>query len=140
MVLYVTEVVQEDFEEGIIHGFGFIDPALGGKLLVQTYNQGLSLLSAGVQVLEQQRLRKNDDYRIFVKLRIGKFGGRSKSNRVCTQVIIQKKQGMVSLKGEYLISLPNILWSSLNTFCEHLQCGAKLAPEGVIKVLLGHRG
>ncbi len=38
MVLNVTEVVQKDFEERIIHGFGFIDPALGGELLVQTYN------------------------------------------------------------------------------------------------------
>ena len=36
VVLYVTEVVKEDFEEGVIHGFGFIDPALGGELLIQT--------------------------------------------------------------------------------------------------------
>jgi hypothetical protein len=30
MVLHMSEVVEEDFEEGIIHGFGFIDPTLGG--------------------------------------------------------------------------------------------------------------
>jgi hypothetical protein len=36
MVLYVAKVVKEDFEEGVIHGSGFIDPALGGELLVQT--------------------------------------------------------------------------------------------------------
>jgi hypothetical protein len=46
---------------------------------------------------------------------------------------------MVSLKGKYLIPLPNILWAGLNTFCEHLQCGAKLAPEGLVKFVLGHR-
>jgi hypothetical protein len=34
MVLHVTQVVDEDFEEGVIHGFGFIDPALGGELLI----------------------------------------------------------------------------------------------------------
>jgi hypothetical protein len=36
MVLQVPQVVEEDFEEGVIHGFGFIDPTLGGELLVQT--------------------------------------------------------------------------------------------------------
>jgi len=36
MVLKVTEVVEEGFEDRVIHSFGFIDPALGGELLVQT--------------------------------------------------------------------------------------------------------
>jgi hypothetical protein len=39
---------------------------------------------------------------------------------------------MVSLKGKYLIPLPNIFWAGLNTFGKHFQCGAKLAREGVI--------
>ena len=47
---------------------------------------------------------------------------------------------MVSLKGKYLVSFPNIFWAGLNTFFEHLQCGAKLAPEGLVEVLLGHSG
>jgi hypothetical protein len=36
MVLHMSEVVEDDFENGIIHGFGFIDPPLGGELLIQT--------------------------------------------------------------------------------------------------------
>jgi hypothetical protein len=36
VVLHVTEVVEEDFKQGVIHCFGFVDPALGGKLLIQT--------------------------------------------------------------------------------------------------------
>jgi hypothetical protein len=36
MVLHVPQVVEEDFEDRIIHGFGFIDPALGSELLIQT--------------------------------------------------------------------------------------------------------
>ena len=34
MVLHVTEVVEKYFEEGIIHGFGFIDPSLCDTLLI----------------------------------------------------------------------------------------------------------
>jgi hypothetical protein len=36
MVLHVPQVVEEDFEDRIIHGFGFIDPPLGSELLIQT--------------------------------------------------------------------------------------------------------
>jgi hypothetical protein len=36
MMLHVPQVVEEDFEKGVIHGFGFIDPTLRGELLVQT--------------------------------------------------------------------------------------------------------
>ena len=36
MVLHMSEVVEKDFEKGVIHGFGFIDPPLGCELLVQT--------------------------------------------------------------------------------------------------------
>ena len=38
MMLHVTEVVEKYFEEGLIHGFGFIDPSLCGTLLIQTFN------------------------------------------------------------------------------------------------------